>query len=72
MIIDFDKTIPKGVLFPLQEIEKMKIIKVSMLKKLIQSGDLQATRVGVKLHIAREELIRYLEENTNSVSLGCD
>lgn len=35
MKTDFEELVPYGVMFNLREIEKMKIIKVSMAKKLI-------------------------------------
>jgi len=62
---NFDKEIPTGVLFSLREIEEMKIIKTSTLKKLIRTSQIESTKIGNKHHIARAELIRYLKNNTS-------
>lgn len=61
---NYDEIIPEGVLFNLKEIEKMKILKVDMAKKLILNRKLEAVKVGSKLHLSRAVLIKYLEENT--------
>lgn len=59
-----EDVIPNLILFSLKEIENYGIIKVDMLKKLIQNKELKATFVGTKVHIARHRLIYYLEKNT--------
>lgn len=64
MRTDYNKLIPAGVIFNLKEIEDLKIIKTPQMKKLIQKGEIETTKVGVKLHVSRSELIRYLESNT--------
>lgn len=64
MQTDYDKIIPKGVIFNLKQIEDMGIIKTDMAKKLIYKGKLEVVRIGRKLHLSRTELIRYLENNT--------
>jgi len=64
MHADYDKLIPRGVIFNLKEIEEMNIIKVDMAKKLIYKGKLEVVKIGSKLHLSRTELICYLERNT--------
>ncbi len=64
MKTDFEELVPYGVMFNLREIEKMKIIKVSMAKKLIMKGKLEAIKIGNKIHVSRNCLIKYLEDNS--------
>jgi hypothetical protein len=64
MQTDYDKLIPKGVIFNLKQIEEMGIIKIDMAKKLIYKGHIEVVKIGSKLHLSRTELIRYLESNT--------
>lgn len=64
MTTNYNDLIPQGVLFNLREIEDMKLIKMDMAKKLIFNGELETVKIGAKQHIARTELIRYLEANT--------
>ncbi len=59
-----EDVIPKSILFNLKEIESCGIIKVDMLKKLIQKKELEPTLIGNRLHIARYVLINYLNTNT--------
>ncbi len=66
MTTNFEKLIPAGLLFNLAQIQNMDLIQVPMTKKLITQGKLEVTRIGTKLHVSREELIRYLEENTTA------
>ncbi len=63
---DYNELIGKGVLFNLAELEEKKLIKKDMANKLIDQCKLEVVRIGVKLHISRTELIRYLEENTSA------
>lgn len=69
MQTDYDKLIPKGVIFNLKQIEEMGIIKVAMAKKLIYKGKLEVVKIGSKLHLSRTEIIHYLEKNTMAVCL---
>lgn len=69
MNTNYDTLIPKGVLFNLQQVEDMQIIKKNMAKKLIYNKELEVVKIGSKLHISRSELIRFLEDNT---ILACD
>jgi excisionase family DNA binding protein len=64
MNTNYEDSIPKRVLFNLREIENLGLIKISTIKKILSKGELAYTRIGNKLHIARSELIRYLEANT--------
>ncbi len=61
---DYSEIIPKGVLFNLVQVEQYNILKVDMAKKLIAQGKIEVVKIGNKIHIARTELIRYLEANT--------
>jgi len=64
MNTNYDTLIPQGVLFNLQQVEDMQIIKKNMAKKLIYNKELEVVKIGSKLHISRTELIRFLESNT--------
>jgi translation elongation factor EF-Ts len=64
MLVDYNSMIPKNILFNLKELEALKILKISMAKKLIQNGEISITKIGSKIHINRIELIRFLEEST--------
>jgi len=64
MIADYKNIIPNKVLFNLREVENIGILKIDMAKKLIVNGEIEAVRIGNKLHISRDVLIKYLEDNT--------
>ena len=64
MFEKYDMLIPQGVIFNLKEIEDMKIIKSDMAKKLIYNNELEVVKIGKKIHISRNELIRFLVANT--------
>ena len=64
MIANYEKLLPQGVLFNLQQVEDMQIIKKDMAKKLIYNREIEIVKIGNKLHISRDILIRFLEENT--------
>lgn len=61
---NYNEIIPQGVLFPLSEIQDMKLIKTSTAKKMIDKGLIEIVKIGNKIHISRIELIRYLETQT--------
>lgn len=61
---NYDDIIPEGVLFNLKEVEKMKILRVDMAKKLILNRELEVVKIGSKLHLSRQVLIDYLTKNT--------
>jgi len=64
MRTNYNELIPQGVLFNLAQIQDMGLLKTDMAKKLIAKGILEFVKIGNKIHIARTELIRYLEDNT--------
>jgi hypothetical protein len=65
MRTDYNSLLPQGVLiFNLKEIEAHGIIKIDMLKKLVLKKQIEFIKIGRKVHIARSELIRYLESRT--------
>ncbi len=66
---NYDKQLPKGVLFNLAQIQDYNIIKIPTAKKLIYAGKLEAIKIGNKLHISRTEIIRYLEDRTVKINL---
>lgn len=64
MKTNYDSILPQGVLFNLREIESFGIIKIDMMKKLVLKKQIEFIKIGRKIHIARSELIRYLESRT--------
>ena len=64
MNVNYDLLLPSKILFSLKEIEDLGVIKTDMAKKLVYSGFLGVVKIGNKIHISREEFIRYLKENT--------
>ena len=66
MSTDYNLIIPNKILFNLKEIEEIGLIKTDMAKKLVYNGYLEVIKIGNKIHISREELIKYLELNTYS------
>lgn len=64
MRTDYNSILPEGVLFNLKEISSNGIIKIDMLKKLVLRKQIEFIKIGRKIHIARSELIRYLESRT--------
>ena len=64
MNVNYDLLLPSKILFSLKEIEDLGVIKTDKSKKLVYSGFLEVVKIGNKIHISREELIRYLKENT--------
>ena len=63
MNVNYNSLLPSKILFSLKEIEDLGVIKTDMAKKLIYSGFLEVVKIVNKIHISREELIRYLKEN---------
>lgn len=66
---NFEELIPNKVLFNLKEVEDLGIIKIDMAKKLISKRELEAVKIGNKLHISKSEIIRYLKSNL--ISMCC-
>lgn len=61
---DYNKLIPNGVLFNLAQVQEMKLLRIPTAKKLIDKGLIEIVKIGVKTHISRTELIRFLSEQT--------
>lgn len=68
MSLIYEDLIPTRVLFSLRDIEDLGIIKVSTMQKLLALGKLEYVKIGVKRFIARNELIKYLQNNTIKTS----
>lgn len=64
LITDYNDLLPEGLIFSLREIEEMKLIKVSTLKKMILQGTIERVLILSKNFISRHVLIAYLEQNT--------
>jgi hypothetical protein len=64
MKTNYDALIPKAILFNLRQIEDMGLIKVDMAKKLIAKNELEFVKIGNKIHISRDVLIKFIESNT--------
>lgn len=64
MNTNYDSILPQGVIFNLKDIDSFGIIKIDMMKKLVFKKQIEFIKIGRKVHIARSELIRYLESRT--------
>ena len=64
MNTNYDSILPQGVIFNLKDIDNFGIIKIDMMKKLVLKKQIEFIKIGRKVHIARSELIRYLESRT--------
>lgn len=58
---NFEELLPNKVLFSIEEIEDLGIIKSDMCKKLIYRKELETIKIGSKNHCSRSEIIRYLQ-----------
>jgi hypothetical protein len=54
------------LMYPLRELNEKGIFKISTAKKLIANGQLESIKVGSKHFVTRDEIIRYMIENTVS------
>lgn len=63
-IKNYDEQLSPGFKFSLRELENARVIDVSMAKKLIKNNAFAYLKIGNKLHITRDELIRFFNENT--------
>ena len=61
--IDFNKSIPEGVIFSIKDVNNMGAIKADMLRKLIFNREITVVKIGSKNFIARETLLKYLQDN---------
>jgi len=62
-----EEEIPPNILFNLKLIEEVGIAKISMMKKLIQNGEIPIVKIGNKIHIKRSDLINFINANTTSL-----
>lgn len=65
MSTDYHSILPNKILFNLRELEEIGLIKTDMAKKLVYNGYLEVVKIGNKIHISRQELVRYLSSNTH-------
>ena len=61
MIIE--NVLPKQIMFSLRDLQDLGFMKISTLKKFISQGDIEAVKIGTKIFILRDEVIRYFNEN---------
>lgn len=61
---DFNELVPEKALLTFREVQEAGLIQEGMLFKLYRNGQIEVIKIGVKNHISRTELIRYLSENT--------
>ena len=64
IIANYDELLPQGILFSIQEIDEMGLIKSDMLKKLIYNREIEVVKVGTKNFISRSVLVLFLKKNT--------
>ena len=58
---DFETLLPKGILFSIQDIADMGLIKKDMLRKIILQQGISVIKIGKKNFIDRTTIIDYLE-----------
>lgn len=63
-IKNYDEQLSPGFKFSLKQLEDARVIDVAMAKKLIKANTFAYLKIGNKLHITRDELIRFFNENT--------
>ncbi len=59
--MDLNLLLPQQILFSLKDLQTIGLLRIATAKKFIRSGEITAIKVGVKLFIAREEIIRYFK-----------
>lgn len=59
-----EELLPNRISFSLKELDERGFIKVSTAKKLIKKQKLKAFKVGVKHFILREDVLKYIVNNT--------
>lgn len=62
----YGEKLPDLFMFPLIELQNKGVLKVSMAKKLLSLGLIESVKIGSKHFITKEEILRYLVENTVS------
>lgn len=60
--MSIENTLPKQIMFSLRDLQDIGFMKISTLKKFIVQGDIEAVKVGAKLFILRDEVIRYFND----------
>ena len=63
--VDFENVLPMLVLFSLSHLDSLGVIKKSTAKKFITERLIVSTKIGKKHYISRNEILRFLNENTN-------
>lgn len=61
--MDLDNTLPKQIMFSLRDLQDIGFMKISTMKKFITQGDIAAVKIGTKLFILRDEVLRYFNDN---------
>ena len=61
---NFEEILPNLVLFNLKQLEDFGVLKTPTAKKLINQGKLEAIKIGAKIHISKNEIVRYLSDRT--------
>ena len=61
---DFNTLVPSKPIQTFREIADAGIITEGMLFKLYRTGKIEVIKIGAKNHVSRDEIIRYLSENT--------
>ena len=61
---DFQKLVPKKSILSFKEISDAGLITQGLLFKLYRSGKIEVIKLGNRNNVSRDEIIRYLEENT--------
>jgi len=64
-ITNYSEQLPLGFKFSLRELEDERIIDVAMAKKLIKTKKIAYLKIGNKLHVSRNALIGYFNDNTH-------
>jgi hypothetical protein len=62
----YEDNLPNQFMFPLTELQSIGVLKISMAKKLLSLGLIESVKIGSKHFITKEEILRYLVENTVS------
>jgi len=61
---NFQTLVPKKPIQSFKEIADSGLITQGMLFKLYRTGQIEVIKIGNRNNVSRDELIRYLEQNT--------
>lgn len=61
---NFQTLVPKKPIQSFKEISDFGLISQGMLFKLYRSGQIEVIKIGNRNNVSRDEIIRYLEQNT--------